>query len=50
VRMGGLELGEIPVLASQVPPPPPPEAGPWWRRTIEAMLEAAGAVVRATIG
>jgi D-alanyl-D-alanine carboxypeptidase (penicillin-binding protein 5/6) len=50
VRMGGLELGEVPVLASRVPPPPPPEAGPWWRRTIGAVLEAAGGVLRATIG
>jgi D-alanyl-D-alanine carboxypeptidase (penicillin-binding protein 5/6) len=50
IRIPGLELGTIPVIASRVPPPPPPEPGPWWRRTASAVVDAVGAVVHAALG
>jgi serine-type D-Ala-D-Ala carboxypeptidase (penicillin-binding protein 5/6) len=50
IRIPGLELGRIPVIASRVPPPPPPEPGPWWRRTASAVVDAVGDVVHAALG
>jgi serine-type D-Ala-D-Ala carboxypeptidase (penicillin-binding protein 5/6) len=50
IRIPGLELGTIPVIASRVPPPPPPEPGPWWRRTASAVVDAVGGVVHAALG
>jgi serine-type D-Ala-D-Ala carboxypeptidase (penicillin-binding protein 5/6) len=50
VRMGGLALGDVPVLASRVPPPPPPAPGPWWRRTASTLVDAIAGVVHAALG
>lgn len=46
IESGRLDLGEVPVIAADVPPPPPAMQGPWWRRTLTSLTDATGDLAR----
>ena len=44
VTMGGAVLGQVPVLAADLPPPEEPR-GSWWGRAVGAVSSALGSVI-----
>jgi D-alanyl-D-alanine carboxypeptidase (penicillin-binding protein 5/6) len=45
---GGLSVGQVPLVVTDVPPPPPlDDGGSWWGRAFDAVVDAGGDVVDA---
>ena len=51
VAIPGLVLGQVPLVAQEVPPPPAlADDGPWWARAAGAVVHAVGGALHAAIG
>jgi D-alanyl-D-alanine carboxypeptidase (penicillin-binding protein 5/6) len=51
VATPGLVLGDVPLVAADIPPPPPvEEGGPWWARATRAVAHAAAGALGGAFG
>jgi D-alanyl-D-alanine carboxypeptidase (penicillin-binding protein 5/6) len=51
VAIPGLVLGDVPLVAADVPPPPPvDDGGPWWARATRAVTHAAAGAIHGALG